>query len=360
VLKVFLILTRNELRGQLRSKAGLFWAFIFPILLLTVMLLAFGHANSLGQVKLAFDGDLNAPQAKACGPAIDAAFAAGDTVRASRVAPDTAGDDVVRVTWPSNAADPVRVTYDFNGAIAAKAASRIIEIALVRCAAAEKGVPSAGVVRFANDVHAKPPVDYGTFFATGILVMAFMSIGVISTATTIAALRERNTFKMYVCFPVSRFVFLASLIVSRVVMMLISAASLMLVATYGFHLHLPLWSTQALRAVPVILLGAAMLLSFGTLLASRARSLSEVELWCNATYYPLLFFSDLTIPLAAAPDWLRAALKVLPTSQFAIALRGVFIDNASYLQMAWPLAAMLGWTLIFLTTATLAFRWYHD
>ncbi|PMS38417.1 ABC-2 type transport system permease protein [Trinickia symbiotica] len=360
MLKVFMILTRNELRGQLRSKAGLFWSFVFPILLLTVMLLAFGRSNSLGSVKLAFDGNVSGTLAHACGPTIDKAFASGDPVQASRVAPEANGDDVVRVTWPSQRGEPVRITYDFNGPTAAKAASRIIEIALVRCIAESAGTPAGNVVRFENDARAKPPIDYGKFFATGILVMAFMSIGVISTATTIAALRERNTFKMYVCFPVSRLVFLASLIASRILLMLASAATLLLVATYGYKLHLPIWTGQAARAIPVILLGAAMLLSFGTLLASRARSLSEVELWCNVTYYPLLFFSDLTIPLSAAPDWLRAALRLLPTNQFVVALRGIFIDNASYAQMAWPLAAMLGWTLIFLTTATLAFRWYYD
>lgn len=50
MLEVFLILTRNELLGQLRSKARLFWTFVFPILLMSVMLVAFGKHSSLGVV----------------------------------------------------------------------------------------------------------------------------------------------------------------------------------------------------------------------------------------------------------------------------------------------------------------------
>jgi ABC-2 type transport system permease protein len=181
-----------------------------------------------------------------------------------------------------------------------------------------------------------------------------------STASGIGALRESNTFKIYVCFPVSRRVFLAAMICARIVMMLLSAATLMLVARYGFGIHLPLWQPQALRALPVLLIGGAMLLSFGILLASRGRSLAEIELWCNLTYYPLLFFSDLTIPLTAVPDWMRAVLKVIPTNQFAVALRGVFLDDRSYAQVAFPLVTMICWAVVCFTLGTLRFRWHQN
>ncbi|HEV3105354.1 MAG TPA: ABC transporter permease [Trinickia sp.] len=362
MFRVFLILARNDLRSRLRSKAGIFWAFVFPILLLTVMLLAFGRSDTLGTVRLVFDGDTLGERAQTCQSAIEAAFGENGPVRASASGSrtSTAADDIVRITWPSHASEPVRVTYPFAGSLPAKAAARIVEIALVRCEAAARGMPAASLVRFENDLRAQPAIDYGGFFVTGILVMAFMSIGVMSGATEIATLRERNAFKMYACFPVPRFVFLASLIASRMVLMLASATTLVVVSKYGFGLPLPLASVHTLRALPVALLGAAMLLAFGTLLASRARTLAEVELWCNVTYYPLLFFGDLTIPLTAAPEWLRSALRVLPTNAFAVALRGVFIGEASYAQVAWPLAGLIAWTLVFLILATVSFRWHHD
>jgi ABC-type multidrug transport system permease subunit len=114
-----------------------------------------------------------------------------------------------------------------------------------------------------------------------------------------------------------------------------------------------------LRALPILLLGGAMLLSFGTLIASRGKSLAEIELWDNLTYYPLLFFSDLTIPLTAIPDWMRGALKVIPTYQFAVAFRGVLLDDASYAQVAFPLLTMLCWTVVCFTLGTLRFQWHQ-
>ena len=40
MFSILAILTRNELLGFFRSKSALFWALAFPILLLTVMLMA--------------------------------------------------------------------------------------------------------------------------------------------------------------------------------------------------------------------------------------------------------------------------------------------------------------------------------
>lgn len=357
---VFFVLTRNELRGYFRRKASVFWSLIFPVFLLTVMLVAFGRSNVLGQVRVAFAGETGSAIAQSCRTDIEAAFASGGPVQAQFVPDASDAADIVRVVFPARDTEPTRVIYDFNGPIALKAASRTIEIAMVGCVGRARGLPPDAVVRFENTSLGKAPFDYGNFFATGILIMAFMIIGMNSTANGIAALRERNTFKLYVCFPVSRFVFLASMICARIVMMILSATILMLVARYGFDIHLPLFQPQALRALPILLMGSTMLLGFGILLASRGRSLQEIELWCNLTYYPLFFFSDLTIPLTAVPDWLHPLLKVIPTYQFAVAFRGVFIDNASYAQMAFPLVAMTCWTLVCLTLGTLRFRWHQD
>ncbi|WP_394843533.1 ABC transporter permease [Pendulispora brunnea] len=356
MFRVFFVLTRNELRGYFRRKASIFWALIFPIFLLGVMLVAFGRSNSLGEVRVVFEGDTASGTAQSCRRDIEEAFTKAPVK--ARYSGDS-GADTVLIVFPDGDA-PARVLYDFNGPLASKAAARTIEIAMIGCVARARGMPSDSVVRFENTTTGKAPFDYGHFFATGILVMAFMIIGMNSTAEGIATLRERNTFKIYVCFPVSRLVFLGSVLTARIVMMLLSATLLLLVARYGFGIQLPLWRLQALRAIPIVLIGSAMLLSFGTLLASRGRSLAEVELWCNLTYYPLLFFSDLTIPLTAVPGWLRGAIHLIPTNQFAVAMRGVFIENASYAQMAFPIVAMACWALLALTLGTLRFRWYQD
>ena len=269
MFSILAILTRNELLGFFRSKSALFWALAFPILLLTVMLMAFGHPGSLGTVNVEFqEAGTQASSDTRCPLAIEQAFAGGDPVKAnfstvSSTAPIAA--DTVRIVFAAGD-EPMQVRYDFKGQLAVRAAARVIEIAAVRCSAAKRGIVSTDLVRFEDTASGAKPFDYGQFFTTGILVICLMSLGIMSTALSIASLREHNALKIYACFPVPKLIFLASILLSRVVMMLISVGTLLLVARYGYGIDISLWSVQTLRALPVIVLGGVMLLCLGTLL----------------------------------------------------------------------------------------------
>ena len=373
MFKVLAILARNELLVFLRSKAALFWALVFPILLLTVMLMAFGRLNSVGSVKIEFihpPGLTQYGDVAHCQTAIRQAFASGDPVQAtfstisgSAVASTVVSTNTVRVLLPSAFSfeqQPLQVQYDFKGPLAVRAAARMIEIAVVRCIAAQRDVVIAKLVHFDHVAGSDKPFDYGQFFVTGILVMVLMSLGVISTALSIASLRERNALKIYACFPIPTLVFLAAIILSRGLMMLISASTLLLVARYGYDIDIALWHPQTLHAVPVVLLGATMLLCVGILLASRNTSVQETELLCHLVYYPALFFGNLTIPLNDAPHWLTDILYVMPINQFVSLLRQVIIDGVALSALWLPLLVMAAWTALLLTMATFLFRWHKN
>ena len=363
MFSILAILTRNELLGFFRSKSALFWALAFPILLLTVMLMAFGHPGSLGTVNVEFqEAGTQASSDTRCPLAIEQAFAGGDPVKAnfstvSSTAPIAA--DTVRIVFAAGD-EPMQVRYDFKGQLAVRAAARVIEIAAVRCSAAKRGIVSTDLVRFEDTASGAKPFDYGQFFTTGILVICLMSLGIMSTALSIASLREHNALKIYACFPVPKLIFLASILLSRVVMMLISVGTLLLVARYGYGIDISLWSVQTLRALPVIVLGGVMLLCLGTLLASRTASIKETELLCHLIHYPALFFGNLTIPLNDAPAWIKSILSVIPINQFVSVLRQVLLEGAPLPSLWLPLLAMAGWTTLFLTAATLMFRWHKS
>ena len=363
MFSILAILTRNELLGFLRSKSSLFWAMGFPILLLTVMLMAFGQRGSLGTVKVEFlDAGAQESADTSCKAAIEQAFAGADPVKAefsTLSSPATVAANTVRIVFAAGDG-PLQVQYDFNGQLAVRAAARVIEIAAVRCSAAKRGIVSADLVHFEDAASGAKPFDYGQFFTTGILVIVLMSLGIMSTALSIASLREHNALKIYACFPVPKLVFLASVLLSRVVMMLVSVGSLLLVARYGFGIDISLWSMQTLRALPVILLGGAMLLCVGLLLASRTSSVKETELLCHLIHYPALFFGNLTIPLNDAPAWIKNMLSVIPINQFVSVLRQVMLDGASLPSLWRPLLTLTGWTALFLSAATFMFRWHKS
>ncbi|QLL12567.1 ABC transporter permease [Pseudomonas chlororaphis] len=362
MFSVLALLTRNELLGFVRSKSALFWALAFPVLLLTVMLMAFGQRASLGVVNIELVSGPSDPPESHCQAAIKQAFAAGNPVQGrftSASVSTTVPINTVRVVGAVGAA-PLSIQFDFKGPLPVRAAAHMIEMAALRCSAARQGIVAADLVRFEDMPSGAPAFDYGLFFTTGILVIVLMSMGIMSTALSIASLREHNALKVYACFPVPKLVFLASILLSRVVMMGLSASTLLLVARYGYGIQIPLWTIQTLHALPVILLGGAMLLGMGLLLASRASSVKETELLCHLVHYPALFFGNLTITLAEAPSWIRHLLSVMPINQFVDVLRQVWLDGASLPSVSLSLLSMVGWTTLFITAATLLFRWHKS
>ena len=111
-------------------------------------------------------------------------------------------------------------------------------------------------------------------------------------------------------------------------MMALSALVLLTVARVAFGIALPIATPRRLRALPIVLLAAAMVL-IGVLPSrtSRCRRRTRVQ----RHYYPLLFFSDLTIPMHDAPAWLKAVLAFLPTSSRSLR---ALVDGAPYAQLA--------------------------
>lgn len=360
MVNVLLLLIRHDLCAFVRSKSALFWALGFPVLLLTVMLLAFGQANSLGRVNIERPAlDPHTPAAR-CLAAIEQSFASGSPVQgqfSSLGPPDSVPDNTVRVL-PGAAEHAWQIQYDFHGAVAVRAGARLIEMALLRCSAAPPGNGANARIRLQDYPSKTPPLDAGLFFTSGILVIVLMSQGILSTALSIAALREHNALKVYACFPVPKLIFLASIVLSRILLMALSSTALLLVARFAYGIEVPLWSLQTLHALPVLLLGGTMLLSLGLLLASRTDSVKQTELLCQLVHYPALFFGNLTLALDAAPDWLQRLLGAVPINQFVGTLRQVWLEGAPLSSAGLAMLSLAGWTLLFFTAASVTFRWH--
>ena len=133
--KVFLILVRNELLGYLRSRSSLFWTLVFPVFLLSVMLFAFGGSGRSAPRTSHSSSRRRDPYSRACEAQIVDSLTHNDTVKATFDGRGAAADRVT-VVLGNDERTPATIRYDFNGSLAVKAASRVVEIALARCAAA--------------------------------------------------------------------------------------------------------------------------------------------------------------------------------------------------------------------------------
>ena len=117
--------------------------------------------------------------------------------------------------------------------------------------------------------------------------------------------------------------------------------------------------TNTLPAFLITLaLGAAVFCSLGFAVAAAIPNADASPAVVNALILPLLFISDVFIPMGNAPDWLRTFADLFPVKHFSTSLITAFnpFETGSGFELG-RLAAMAGWGAVALVAAVRFFSW---
>jgi ABC-2 type transport system permease protein len=176
-----------------------------------------------------------------------------------------------------------------------------------------------------------------SFLVPGLIVLSFMSSGLVGNSTAMAYLRENGILRRVQATPLP----VAHLILSRVVMqstMAIGQAALML-ATSIVVFNARYDVAGLLMAVPFIILGAILFMAMGQAIAALARKAETVQVVAQVVNFPLMFLGTLWIPTSAMPDWLQTVSKVLPSTLVVNLVRTPMLSGLSIsIQPSVPLA----------------------
>jgi ABC-2 type transport system permease protein len=368
MLEAFPILLLTELRSLLRARVTIFWTLLFPFVFLLMMILSFGQRGGMGSTTIEVVDQDRSPASASYVERITQVFRSGDPVYANVIAGNPAvplGTGHIRLTIPAGFAQateqgteaPVTLLYHYTETVEA-IAFKVLTAVTIRFNAALAKAPMPVTVQ-SVDAGGLPPVDFPQYMLTGILIMSMMSSGMNSTCVGIAERRERNNFKMMSCLPLGPAAYLMAMLAARVILLLTASFVLLFGAHWLFGIAVDLEPVRLARAAVVIVLGACMLLALGIALSSRVSSVPNAIFLCNIVYILLLFLTNLTMPINAFPDGMRAVLANLPTAQFAEALRGVLVQGVGFKQAVAPMAVMAGWTVLFLGVGRIAFHWHR-
>jgi ABC-type polysaccharide/polyol phosphate export permease len=252
----------------------------------------------------------------------------------------------------------IHIAYGSSSGLATTIAARIFAVLTTTFNAEAAHVPLRAKLEFVNTTNSKP-VGQLQYLLTGILIMSMMTAGMNNACVGIVAQRERNTFKLMSCLPLSPIVYLTSILAARIVILFVAAFVLLLGARHVYRIDMPLSAWQLLNAAGLILVGGTMLLSIGVAMSSRIARVPTAIVLCNVVYMSLLFASDLTMPLASYPDTVRPFLLALPTTQFAAALRAILVQGSDLIAQWRIVASLAAWSLGCLAFSRAAFRWHE-
>lgn len=162
----------------------------------------------------------------------------------------------------------------------------------------------------------------------GVLLMAgFSAIALVGTTVPIVAMRERGTLRVFATLPVGRLTFLISLIPVRLTIAGVEVAIVLgIVAVRGAAEPL-----DVLRLSITASIGLAMLLCVSFLAAARARSAESTQQSMAMVSVLLVFASGGLLPEEIVPAPVTAAMRALPTTWFADAVRADAVGYVPFL-----------------------------
>ena len=327
-------------KEYLREPEALFWSFGFPILLAIGLGIAF-RSKPPDVAHVAVVGGA---------PGIAEGLAKDKALAVERMSADSARVALRtgRVALVVDASQPA-ITFEYDDTRPdSRIAHLLVNDALQRSAG--RADPVATTDRLVREAGSR----YIDFVVPGLLGMTIMGGGIWGLGFSIVDQRRRNLLKRLVATPMSRAEYLASYLISRLVLLTIEVGVLLgfSIAFFG----VPMRGSFATVAA-VIVISALAFGGLGLLIASRSKTVEGVSGLMNLTMLPMwvlsgVFFSSENFPRAVQPF-----IKALPLTATNDALRANMLRGIG-LPGLWPQLAVLGaWMVVCFVVALRIFRW---
>ncbi|MCZ6794027.1 MAG: ABC transporter permease [Planctomycetota bacterium] len=199
-----------------------------------------------------------------------------------------------------------------------------------------------------------PGSRYIDWLVPGLLGMNIMGGGLWGVGFVAVDMRLRKLLKRLRATPMRRSDFLVSLIGCRFIFLVPEMAAILLggYLLFGTRVEGALLSVAAIVAV-----GAASFASLGLLLASRAQRIETISGLLNASMLPMWLLSGVFFPSERFPDAMQPVIQALPLTQLNAALRAVILEGSALHELWVPLLILTLWGGIAFPLALKLFRW---
>ncbi|HEX8890341.1 MAG TPA: ABC transporter permease [Pyrinomonadaceae bacterium] len=350
-------LTLARVREFLREPEVIFWVFVFPILLVFALGIAFRNQGPQ-KVHIAVERSESNPSASSA--IFDSLSRSHDlsivqlssaesaqALRSGKVALVVRANDGGGATT-SGATSP-SFNYRFDPTRPESRQARMLVDDALQRGAGRKDVTSAS-----DETVTEPGARYIDFLIPGLLGMNLMGSGLWGVGFAVVSARTRKLLKRFAATPMRRAHYLLSFVLSRLFFLFLEVAVVIAFAyfTFGFRVH-----GSWLGMVFLLLLGALTFSGVGLLVASRPKTIEGVSGLMNLVMMPMWLLSGTFFSSSRFPDFLQPFIKSLPLTALNDSLRAVMNDGTS-LATSWiAIGILLAWCVVTFVVALKIFRW---
>jgi ABC-type multidrug transport system permease subunit len=331
-------LTMARFRLLLREPEAIFWIFIFPILLAAGLGIAFRNRPADVLPVAATTPQLT--QALAADKGLNAAEM---DVAAGTHALATGGILLLAVQRP----DGVAYQYDDTNPDARTA--RLVADRAVQAAAGQRDA-----VRAENELIHETGSRYIDFVVPGLLGMNLMGSAIWGLGFAIVEARQKKLLKRMVASPMPRWEYLASFLLSRLVMLAIEVVAFLGFAgiVFGVPFRGPLWQLGFLCVLTSMAFSA-----LGLLISSRAKTMEAASGLMNLVMLPMWILSGVFFSASRFPAVIQPFVRALPLTAANEAFRANMLQGVGLNHLVAPVAILLAWLIMPFAVALRIFRW---
>ncbi len=200
----------------------------------------------------------------------------------------------------------------------------------------------------------EPGARYIDFLIPGLLGMNLMNSGMWGIGFALVEMRQRKLLKRFMATPMRRTDFLAALISSRLVLMIVELVLLIGFGMLVFKMRvMGSWASMLL----VSGLGAITFGCVGLLTASRAQKIETASGLINLVMMPMWIFSGVFFSYERFPAAIQPFIKALPLTALNDALRTTILEGTPLSHQGMRLLVMGVWAAISFALALKWFRW---
>jgi ABC-type multidrug transport system permease subunit len=365
-------LTMARVREFLREPEVIFWVFVFPILLVFALGIAFrntgpekirvaveksetnaaassGLADALARssdIEVLQLSSAEATQALRSGKValvVRSSEQDAETRRRGDAASDTSVSASPRLSIPASFSyryDPTRPE--------SRQARMVVDDALQRAAGRQD-------IAHANDeTFTELGARYIDFLIPGLLGMNLMGSGLWGVGFAVVNARTKKLLKRFAATPMRRSHYLLSFVLSRLFFLVLEVAVVIAFAWFAFGFTV---RGSFVQMIFLLLLGALTFSGVGLLVAARPKTIEGVSGLMNLVMMPMWLLSGTFFSSARFPEIFQPFIKALPLTALNDSLRAVMNDGASITTSWLAVSVLLAWCVISFVVALKIFRW---
>jgi ABC-2 type transport system permease protein len=195
-------------------------------------------------------------------------------------------------------------------------------------------------------------LNYANFLLPGGIGLIIIASAFIGMSTTVTTYRETGVLKRLRVTPLRTSTLALSFALSQSIFIALGIVVLFVVDKIFFNIQvLGSWASL----VGMIVFGIFTFLALGSAIGSLSRSPRAANLISMLIYMPMLFLSDMFLPISMFPAGLQPICRALPLTPLNTILRDIVYGVP--LGDLWRLGIMAGWLVVGSVITVRFFRW---